>query len=182
MLQSLRNFMSADRLPEPSAIDAVPLFVDLVEAARPVTPAVILEHPDHLVVRADAQHLRTLLQELISNALRHAMDRAEARLELGARPGCNFFLRDNGCGIDSARQACVFMPFSGRGAEAPDFITPPHCGLGLATVARIAAVHGGRAWLQSEAGWGSTFSVLLAPLQMDDGSTSDAYTPAKFPR
>jgi signal transduction histidine kinase len=93
------------------------------------------------------------------------MDRAEIRLELGSRPGCSLYLRDNGCGIDPAHGSTVCMPFRSIGSPQRELAQPPRMGLGLATASRIAAAHGGHLRIASEPGWGTTVSVLLAPLR-----------------
>ncbi len=92
------------------------------------------------MVRADPEQLRSLLQHLLRAAIGSALHRAEIRLELGARPGCSFFLRDNGSGL------------------APD----------LATVEHIAATYGVRLRFDTERDWGSTVRVLLAATPADD--------------
>jgi signal transduction histidine kinase len=165
LLRSLCHYVEAATTPAPEPLDLIAMFIENVALLRPATPAVVVEHPDHCVIHADAAMLQILLHELIDNAIRHAMHRAEIRLELGSRPGCSLYLRDNGCGIDPAQGSTVCLPFRS--------IAPPHrertpaqrMGLGLATASRIAAVHGGHIRIASEPGWGTTVSVLLAPLR-----------------
>ena len=131
-------------------VDLVPVFLDAVECARPATPAVVVENPDSLYVAADPALLSRLLGELVSVAVHHAMHRAEIRLELGARPGCSFFLRDNGDGATDA--------------EA------------LAPAARIAGESVAHLRVTGEYGWGSTVLVALTPRPEDDGTHRPPYT------
>lgn len=165
LLRSLCHYLEAAAIPAPEPLDLIAVFIASVGLLRPPTPAVVVEHPDHCVVQADAAMLRILLHELIDNAIRHAMHRAEIRLELGSRPGCSLYLRDNGCGIDPAHGSTVCLPFRSLGPPQREFASPQRLGLGLATASRIAAAHGGHLRIASEPGWGTTVSVLLAPLR-----------------
>ena len=132
-------------------VDVVALFLDAVDALRPPTPAVVIEHPERCVVEADGAMMDALLRALVANAIRFSMDRAEIRVVLGVRPGCSFYVRDNGIGFTRARAARLFA------AREPGQET------GLATVSRIVALHGGRVWAEAEPGWGATFFIALPP-------------------
>lgn len=129
-------------------VDLVAMFLDVVEAARPPTPAVVVEHPDRVLVRSDPDGLRTLLTALVHAALRDAAHRAEIRLELGARPGYSFFLRDNGTGEGDVH----------------------------ADTCSVASRRGVQIRVDAEPGWGSVVNVLLMPAEADDAAGRAAYT------
>ncbi len=102
-----------------------------------------------LVCSADPVLVATLLQNLIGNALKYSRQRDPARIEVGARQAGSerqFYVRDNGAGFDPAYADRLFKPFS-RLHGAHEF--EGH-GIGLATVSRIVARHGGRIWAR---GW-----------------------------
>ena len=102
----------------------------------------------------------TLLQNLLGNAIKYSRQRDPARIEVGAqREGREqrFYVRDNGAGFDSAYAGRLFKPFS-RLHGADEF--EGH-GIGLATVSRIVARHGGRIWAEGEEGRGATFWFTL---------------------
>jgi light-regulated signal transduction histidine kinase (bacteriophytochrome) len=83
-------------------------------------------------------------------------DAAPAGGAAGA-PVRTLYVRDNGVGFDAAHAAQLFRPFH-RLHRADEF--PGH-GIGLATVARVAARLGGRAWAEGAPGAGATFYLEL---------------------
>jgi len=116
--------------------------------------------PDGLTAEGDASLLHVLLENLIGNALKFTSSRPEATIELGRgkRDGESaFFVRDNGVGFDMAYASKLFLPFQ-RLHRANEF---PGTGIGLATVHRIVARHGGRIWPEAALDAGATFYFTL---------------------
>jgi signal transduction histidine kinase len=118
-------------------------------------------------VRGDRDRLQELFRRLIDNALKYNQQPAP-RIEIAAREGSNesrpeellFSVRDYGIGIDRKYQQELFRPF--RRLHGPEI---PGMGLGLVICRRIAETHGGRLWIESEAGRGTTvFFILPAPV------------------
>jgi PAS domain S-box-containing protein len=110
-------------------------------------------------VEADAVQLRTVLHNLLANAVRYR-SRERLRIELGAereRSQAVLFVRDNGRGIKPAERERIFELF-GRGTSATDI---EGIGLGLALCRRIVEAHGGSIWVESEPDCGSTFFFTL---------------------
>lgn len=111
------------------------------------------------VVMGDRSQLLQLFQNLIGNALKYRGDR-KPRVEIGAQvdaQGWQFDVRDNGIGIAARHQARIFEIFQ----RLHDQSQYPGTGIGLAVCRRIVEAHGGRIWVDSEAGHGSTFRFTL---------------------
>lgn len=106
-------------------------------------------------VVADPVQLRQVFQNLIENALKFSGDEppvvhVSGRCEDGR---CHFSVRDEGSGIEPEYQDRIFVIF--QRLEGPD--ESEGTGIGLALTKRIVERHGGRLWVESEPGRGSTF-------------------------
>ena len=112
--------------------------------------------PDSLPVSGDPRLLGILLQNLLGNAWKFTAKQASARIELGTTPAPEgrriCFVRDNGAGFDMAYAHKLFKAFQ-RLHHDHEF---PGTGIGLATVHRIVTRHGGRVWMESKVGEGTT--------------------------
>lgn len=115
--------------------------------------------PDLPLVSADPGRVVQLLQNLLDNAVKFMGPQPEPRIEIGWRgDGAEpvFWVRDNGSGLEPPMQTKVFGVF--------DRLDPTveGTGVGLALAQRIAELHGGRLWVESEGlGRGSTFLFTL---------------------
>jgi light-regulated signal transduction histidine kinase (bacteriophytochrome) len=108
---------------------------------------------------------RELAQEvfasLIGNAIKYN-DKADRWVEIGAEHAhpVRYHVRDNGIGIAEADQQTIFKIFH-RLHERADY--GGGAGIGLAFTRKIVERHGGRIWVTSASGEGSTFTFTLAP-------------------
>lgn len=116
------------------------------------------------VVMADAELLRQVLMNLLSNALKYTRTREEAVIEIQVedRPSeWRVTVQDNGVGFNAKYQERLFGVFQ-RLHREDEF---EGMGVGLANVRRIILRHGGQVWAQSEHGEGATFGFTLPRLQ-----------------
>jgi signal transduction histidine kinase len=104
------------------------------------------------------EHLTLLFQNLIGNALKYHSPDRPPRVEVGAQPHANgwlFWVRDNGVGIEPRYWQKIFGIAERLDAKASGW------GYGLAICEKTVTRHGGRIWVASEPGQGSTFYFTL---------------------
>lgn len=123
-------------------------------------------------VSGDPVALRQLLQNLIANALKFR-GKADPVVSVtcGEKPDAWVLsVVDNGIGIAAENLKNIFQPFQ-RLHTRTEY---DGSGLGLATCQRIVTQHGGRIWVESELGKGSTFRFTCP--KMTDGNEAPSYS------
>ncbi len=111
------------------------------------------------VIQADTVQLAQLFQNLIANAIKFRGDKPP-EIAVGAQregDAWRFWVRDNGIGIDPQYTERIFMIFQRLHTRRAYVGT----GIGLAICKRIVERHGGRIWVESQLGAGSTFYFTL---------------------
>jgi signal transduction histidine kinase/HAMP domain-containing protein len=118
-------------------------------------------YADLSAVRADRRALRSILENLLLNALRYTPEEGEVLLAAEEiKNFVQFSVRDTGRGIEAERLGSIFdrfNPFSERGS-----------GLGLALVRRLVESLGGQIAVESRLGHGSTFRFTLPVAAVDE--------------
>ncbi|MDR2587479.1 MAG: response regulator [Coriobacteriales bacterium] len=132
------------------------------------------------IVHGDDQHLRQVLVNLLSNAVKFTDEGGKVGLEATLQTAddagytLRFAISDNGIGISNEQRDSLFQAF--RQADNSTSRRFGGTGLGLAISKNIIEMMGGKIWLESEPGKGSTFffTVTLgrqqAPVDADDKS------------
>jgi PAS domain S-box-containing protein len=112
-------------------------------------------------VAADADQLAQVFRNLLSNALRYSGDEPP-RVHVDAEPRdemWQFSVHDEGIGIPEEQTDRIFEVF--RRLRGPE---EEGTGIGLALCEQIVDRHGGRMWVESEPGEGSTFYFTMPPV------------------
>lgn len=112
------------------------------------------------VVHGDSAQLSLLFQNLVGNALKYRHEARPPTIRITTsttNPHPVIAVADNGIGIAPEHAEDVFKVF--RRLHGPDRY--PGTGMGLAIARRIVDRHGGRIWLESEPGQGTTFLISL---------------------
>jgi hypothetical protein len=126
----------------------------------------VVSHDDLPVVMADGKQLAQLFENLIGNALKfrseeppqiHIGVEHKDRLSQEENAYWVFSIRDNGIGIEQPYFERIFMIFHQLHAWGEYGGT----GIGLAICKKIVERHGGRIWVESEPGKGSTFYFAI---------------------
>lgn len=145
--------------------------VDISALAAQVADELCADRPERrsritiqagMVANADRDLVGTLLRNLLDNALKFTSQSSSAHIDVGVQPGDGapvFFVRDDGVGFDTAQPEELFRPFT----RLPEAAKYAGLGIGLATVKRVVDRLGGRIWVRSATGEGTTFSFTLVP-------------------
>ncbi|MFO8082125.1 MAG: ATP-binding protein [Armatimonadota bacterium] len=118
--------------------------------------------PDDLTVRADADKLTQILDNLVGNAVKYSPN--GGKVEIVAREaddGVRIDVTDEGLGIPERHREHIFQRFH-QVDDDVDHKSIGGTGIGLYLVQHLAQAHGGKVWLESsEVGEGSVFSMWL---------------------
>ncbi len=119
---------------------------------------------DHFTLVADGVKLAQILINLVGNAIKFTEPGGKVAIRIdayaeGEKTWARFAVADTGMGIPKDKFAEIFESFR----QVDNSHTRAHggTGLGLAITKQLVELHGGRIWVDSELGTGSTFSFIL---------------------
>ena len=169
LIDNVLNFVRLETGHLPFRIEDVPLESTLQRVEELVVP--LLERkglrfvrcpaPESVTVRADAEKLRQILLNLLTNAMKFTAVGGRVALTVAAeKESVRVSVHDTGVGIPPEMLAAIFEPFvqvGGRSSSPAEGV-----GLGLAISRDLARRMGGEIEVESEVGVGSTFTLRLA--------------------
>ena len=127
-------------------------------ASRNGIALAVTTEPDEITVAADERRVRQIVFNLLSNAVKFTP--ADGRVDVSARVEdghVEIAVADTGPGIPPEDLATIFEEFE----QAGDGKRAEGTGLGLPLSRKLAELHRGRLWVESEVGHGSTFRFTL---------------------
>jgi PAS domain S-box-containing protein len=161
----LKDLLDIDRLnrgivsPRYRTTDVGALARGVVEHLDALVGRDVVVEADPVVIAADPPKIERIVENLLTNAVRHT-DR-DRRIWLRVGPlddGVVIIVEDDGPGVPEEIRDVLFEPFRQGPTASPH---SPGTGIGLSLVARFAELHGGRAWIEERAGGGASFRVFI---------------------
>ena len=163
------DMLDLARLEAGRGLEIVPEPIDVWELAEEVVQpfaATAEEHTFRLerpratkAVNADPARLKQVLRNLLSNAVKYSPRGGPVTVRGRERRGCvEVSVQDEGIGMTPEQQQNLFQKF--YRAQTGDR-APKGAGLGLAICKLIVEKHGGRIWVESEKGVGTTFAFTI---------------------
>jgi signal transduction histidine kinase len=111
------------------------------------------------IIQGDGPRLEQVLLNLMNNATKFTQDGGNIAVKVRRQDsGLVISVTDDGIGIAKDQQDRLFKPYSRVHADRQRH---PGLGLGLALSKQVVELHGGRIWVDSESGKGSTFAFFL---------------------
>jgi len=148
---------------QPVALDVGNIIARIIRqsSGKSANHSVVADVPDGLPeIKADLTRIERILDNLVDNAIKYSPDGGEVKVS-ARREGDNLLVSvsDHGIGIASQDAEKLFQPFSRLDTLSGTAIKG--IGLGLVVCRRLVEAHGGKIWVESEMGKGSTFKFTL---------------------
>jgi signal transduction histidine kinase len=178
LIENLLDYSRLNSSPEPlKAVDLGPVLVQV----QANLGALISDNDARITVgpmpavKGDPTQLAQLFQNLIGNAIQFRREPPPEITVSSAPEGDGHLLRvaDNGIGIDPEHFETVFQVFQ----RLPTSRRHGGTGIGLAICKKIVERHGGRIWIESEPGRGSTVHLTLPNAEKNEPGNSRGHAP-----
>lgn len=120
----------------------------------------VVTHVEQRIATVDEVVVQRIIENLVGNACRYTPSGTRILVTVEpTREGLLLGVEDDGPGIPDELKDDIFLPFTRGEATASE---TTGTGLGLSLVAQLAALHGGRAWVEDRDGGGASFRVTLS--------------------
>ncbi len=173
LLDGVLEYSRIGRIREPLApVNLNEMVPELIDAMNPAGPILVTVESQLPVIQAEPSRVRQVFEHLIGNAIRF-MDKPQGlvRVQCVEDGGSWLFsVSDNGCGIKEEHFERIFKIFQTLAPKDQCEST----GMGLTLVKKIVDLHGGRVWVESEAGEGSTFWFTWPKVQAAETAPAEA--------
>jgi signal transduction histidine kinase len=160
LIQGILQYSRIGRVKEKERqVDFEVLLQDVIDSVSPPDSIQITVEPGMPVMMFEYKHAETMFHHLLDNAVKF-MDKPEGQVRVRAEDGGDhwkFSVADNGPGIDPANYEKIFQIFQTLAARDEREST----GIGLTLVKKIVDTSGGKIWVESEIGAGTTFFLTL---------------------
>lgn len=140
----------------------VQVVIDIVNSqVQSKGQSVINEIDEALVVIADKESLKTILRNLLSNAIKFTPHSGKISISslVSSKGFVEISVKDNGIGIPQEISDNLFQLT--KGVSRPGTDKEPSTGLGLILCKELVEKHGGKIWVESKEGVGSTFTFTM---------------------
>ncbi len=162
--------LQVDRIPVLDILERATSELQLQAKQKNISLGVELPRDLPNAIEADSALLHQALYNLIENGIKYTPEGGTVTVHVQTLPDALIFaVQDSGFGISENDQKRLFEKFY-RGTNR-DALMQRGTGLGLAIVKSIAERHGGRAWVESELGKGSTFYLQIPLAQKKSTAT-----------
>jgi PAS domain S-box-containing protein len=177
---------------DPESINVNALLQDMQRGLEPLAVAkrqtFTLEIPEELpALIADRGKVKQILYNLLSNAIKFTKEGGRLGLRASSVPGddqgqpqIQIAVWDSGIGIAPEDVSRIFLEF--EQLDSSYVRQQEGTGLGLALTQRLVEAHGGRIWVESTLGGGSTFTLLLPASRRGSDVGSPVVTPERILR
>jgi len=163
---------------EISPLDLQALLREMAQQIEPLASSkgqlLILEVPRNLpLIKADRGRLAQVIMNLLENATKFTPEGGRIVLRADAREqDLVVAVQDSGPGLSLDEQRRLFQPYYRSEVDRQRL---PGTGLGLSLCKQLVEAHGGRIWVESEVGRGSTFALSVPlegpPLRQESGGS-----------
>jgi K+-sensing histidine kinase KdpD len=161
----LSDLLDLDRLtrgilrPNRHPTDVAALVRLVVENSDLLVNHIVTVEAASVTASLDGPKVERIVENLLANTARHTPAGTHVRVGITARDGgIALTVDDDGPGIPEDLRESIFQPFQQGRNRNPH---SPGVGIGLSLVARLAELHGGRAWVEEREGGGASFQVFL---------------------